>query len=95
MFTLYMKETGPSEEKYNKNITLVRKDLAVSIQKTIVENQTLLQDSNDLLSIVEQNLAVYEENFKEYLKHVNGNNKAWTFWNSMFYAGTIYTTIGN
>ncbi|XP_050684524.1 potassium channel subfamily K member 18 [Leptidea sinapis] len=84
---------SPYEEKYHNNLTNIRQELARSIHRAI-ENTDSVKNSPDLLESIKKDLAAYEESFAEYLKHVNTNNKTWTFWNAMFYAGTIYTTIG-
>ncbi|CAH2097014.1 unnamed protein product [Euphydryas editha] len=91
------KKRGPNEEKYDKNITQIRTEIALKIQKNFIHNQTLIKNSPQFLAFIEENLVEYQESYKEYVKHVNSDDTkktTWTFWNSMFYAGTIYTTIG-
>lgn len=41
-------------------------------------------------------LGSYEEKLFEYYKSgfTSKKDKVWTFWNAVFYCGTIYTTIG-
>ncbi|XP_039760376.1 potassium channel subfamily K member 18 isoform X2 [Pararge aegeria] len=93
---MFMALEGPYEEQYDKNLTDVRREVASRIQSALT-NHSSLEDSPDILEFIENDLAEYEQSFMEYLKHVNNNDtkkKTWSFWNAMFYAGTIYTTIG-
>ncbi|CAH2242586.1 jg14122 [Pararge aegeria aegeria] len=92
---MFMALEGPYEEQYDKNLTDVRREVASRIQSALT-NHSSLEDSPDILEFIENDLAEYEQSFMEYLKHVNNNDtkkKTWSFWNAMFYAGTIYTTI--
>ncbi|XP_028031790.1 uncharacterized protein LOC114244236 [Bombyx mandarina] len=80
-----------------KNLSEVRYTIAKKLQTTIIQNSTVIQDSTlDFLKTIEVDLKEYEDNYTECMKHLNNKEKkTWTFWNAMFYAGTIYTTIGN
>ncbi|XP_013184991.1 uncharacterized protein LOC106130640 [Amyelois transitella] len=94
---MFMALEGPHEENYVKNITLVREEMAMKIHESIFRNHTRFQDRNfDILSAIVEDLKAYEANYTECMKHTNNDGskkKTWTFWNSLFYAGTIYTTI--
>ncbi|CAH2059404.1 unnamed protein product, partial [Iphiclides podalirius] len=78
---------------YDKNLTQVRRRAAVYIHDIALRNETKFEDI--IVSIVRY-LKDYENEYSDCMKHLNDNDtqkKTWTFWNSMFYAGTIFTTI--
>ncbi|CAB3258360.1 unnamed protein product [Arctia plantaginis] len=87
----------PYEQIYDRNLTETRGEIVTRIRDLFIKNQSLLLDDNiDILSYVEKDLEQYESNFTECMRHVNNNNirkQTWTFWNAMFYSGTIFTTI--
>ncbi|XP_041985174.1 TWiK family of potassium channels protein 7 isoform X2 [Aricia agestis] len=95
--TIFMALEGPTEENYDKNLTDIRREVATRIRDVVVKNVTLFKNSPEFLAFIEKDLEEYEASFQEYSKHVSSTDsrkKTWTFWNAMFYAGTIYTTIG-
>ncbi|KPJ05196.1 TWiK family of potassium channels protein 18 [Papilio xuthus] len=82
-----------SEQKYDKRLSQIRRDAAITIIG-ITNNKTAFEDT--IASIVIY-LKDYENNYSDCMKHLNDNDtvkNTWTFWNSVFYAGTIFTTIG-
>ncbi|KAG6449863.1 hypothetical protein O3G_MSEX006302 [Manduca sexta] len=94
---IFMTLEGPHEAKFDKNLTDVRRTLADKMYN-ILNNKAILEDPLlDFLTVIEEDLIQYEVEYTECMKHLNNHDvkkKTWTFWNSMFYAGTIYTTIG-
>ncbi|XP_063834746.1 potassium channel subfamily K member 18 isoform X3 [Ostrinia nubilalis] len=90
---------GPNEKQEQTkvvNITIgdVRRDASERIHGLLQENQDYSQtNATELLKLIELKLEEYEANYTDFVNNVK-NKKTWTFWNCMFYAGTIYTTIG-
>ncbi|XP_061723314.1 potassium channel subfamily K member 15 isoform X2 [Cydia pomonella] len=91
---IFMALEAPHEEKYDKQLSDIRKDFAKTIHDFVVKN-TALKDEN--YTFIVSKLEVYEKDVSECITKLPDNNTTrttWTFVNSMFYSGTIFTTIG-
>ncbi|CAG4967696.1 unnamed protein product [Parnassius apollo] len=90
---LVPKDQASSEAEYDKRLAQIRREAAVTIYDISSRNKTKFED---IINSIVNYLNEYENNYSDCLKHLNDNNTVkttWTFWNSMFYAGTIFTTI--
>ncbi|XP_076240501.1 uncharacterized protein LOC143183015 isoform X2 [Calliopsis andreniformis] len=72
----------------NKTLTIIRE----------LWNDELLARNSELWNGQARNeLMKYEEHLYEFYKRgaTDRGQKVWTFWNAVFYCGTIFTTIGH
>ncbi|KAK0087924.1 hypothetical protein PV325_013700 [Microctonus aethiopoides] len=85
---------GMHEERVLLDIRKDRNETIREIRK-YCENEDLLNQTDRWRGKVANQLIQYEIKLKEHYKHglMTESEKVWTFWNAMFYCGTIYTTI--
>lgn len=60
------------------------------------KNEVLVNNPDLWRGEATNHLMEYERHLYESFKHgvTDRGEKVWTFWNAVFYCGTIYTTIG-
>lgn len=71
----------------NKTLTTIRE---------LCDDQVLASNPELWNGRARNELMEYEEHLYEFYKRglTDRGEKVWTFWNAVFYCGTIYTTIG-
>ena len=59
-------------------------------------DKTLFNQPENWRGRAANQLMIYEGQLRNHFKHgvTEQEEKIWTFWNAVFYCGTIYTTIG-
>lgn len=64
--------------------------------REICNDSVLASDTERWRGTAANKLMKYEEHLYEFFKRgvTDRGEKVWTFWNAVFYCGTIYTTIG-
>ncbi|XP_031370920.1 uncharacterized protein LOC102681269 [Apis dorsata] len=85
---------GTNEEVAHGNIRKERDKTLITIRELC--NDQVLATNSDLWNGRARNeLMKYEEHLYDYFKRglSDHEQKVWTFWNAVFYCGTIYTTI--
>jgi hypothetical protein len=82
------------------NITQAKIDLAKSLRQLALDTNKLYNEDTEIwegkaINLVEGYSTVLYETFRrDAYESKKNKKKTWTFWNSVFYCGTIYTTIG-
>ncbi|XP_058459893.1 potassium channel subfamily K member 18 isoform X2 [Malaya genurostris] len=91
--------TGTHERKVEINVNHAKKILAKNLRILALDREKLENPDPDLwegraINLVEEYSTVLYEAYKQGSFENKKNKKTWTFWNALFYCGTIYTTIG-
>lgn len=86
---------GSYEQKVQSNLRTERYTLVRQLRE-LTRDPVLANNDNDWEGQAVEKLLVFEKIMHEHYKHGVTPNKIddWSFWNSVFYCGTIYTTIG-
>lgn len=96
---LFIAVEGTHEKKMETNVNHAKKILAKNLRILALDREKLENPDPDLwegraINLVEEYSAILYEAYKQGSFENKHNKKTWTFWNSVFYCGTIYTTIG-
>uniref|UniRef100_A0A8D8P4L7 TWiK family of potassium channels protein 18 n=1 Tax=Culex pipiens TaxID=7175 RepID=A0A8D8P4L7_CULPI len=91
--------TGTHEKKMETNVNHAKKILAKNLRILALDREKLENADPDLwegraINLVEEYSAVLYESYKQASFENKQSKKTWSFWNAVFYCGTIYTTIG-
>jgi hypothetical protein len=86
---------GSYEEKVQSDLRRERYALVRHLRE-LTRNPVLADNDNDWEGRAVEQMLIFEKTLYEYYKHgvTPQKNDVWSFWNSVFYCGTIYTTIG-
>ncbi|XP_049539345.1 uncharacterized protein LOC125953682 isoform X2 [Anopheles darlingi] len=90
---------GTHEKKMETNVNHAKRILAKNLRILALDREKLENPDPDIwegraINLVEEYSAVLYQSYKEGSFENKQNKKTWSFWNAMFYCGTIYTTIG-
>lgn len=96
---LFIAVEGTHEKKMETNVNHAKKILAKNLRILALDREKLENVDPDLwegraINLVEEYSAVLYESYKQASFENKQNKKTWSFWNAVFYCGTIYTTIG-
>ncbi|CAK9795685.1 hypothetical protein ANTPLA_LOCUS472 [Anthophora plagiata] len=86
---------GTNEDVVHSNIRKERNKTLTTIRE-LCDDQEYTSNSDLWNGRARNELMEYEEHLYEFYKRglTDRGKKVWTFWNAVFYCGTIYTTIG-
>ncbi|XP_052771281.1 uncoordinated protein 58-like isoform X1 [Mya arenaria] len=90
---IFMAVESYHEQKYKSNITDIRKNLITQLVQSV--NQ--VQDVNKFRADTSKLLVDYESAIREAIKNdvtTDSTVEVWTYWGSLFFVWTVYTTIG-
>lgn len=92
---LFVTVEGTHEDKEKADINRVLDKFVEDVRNLAME-KNLVADGKAWEKNVKELMAPYETQLLESFSHgvTPDKHKTWSFWNSMFYCGTIYTTIG-
>uniref|UniRef100_A0A1Q3EYT4 Putative twik family of potassium channels protein 18 isoform x3 n=1 Tax=Culex tarsalis TaxID=7177 RepID=A0A1Q3EYT4_CULTA len=95
---LFIAVEGTHEKKMETNVNHAKKILAKNLRILALDREKLENADPDLwegraINLVEEYSAVLYESYKQASFENKQNKKTWSFWNAVFYCGTIYTTI--
>ncbi|XP_040166949.1 uncharacterized protein LOC120902336 isoform X2 [Anopheles arabiensis] len=90
---------GTHEKKMETNVNHAKRMLAKNLRILALDREKLENPDPDIwegraINLVEEYSAVLYQSYKEGSFENKQNKKTWSFWNAVFYCGTIYTTIG-
>lgn len=96
---LFIAVEGTHEKKMETNVNHAKKILAKNLRILALDREKLESADPDLwegraINLVEEYSAVLYESYKQASFENKQSKKTWSFWNAVFYCGTIYTTIG-
>lgn len=96
---LFIAVEGTHEKKMETNVNHAKKILAKNLRILALDREKLENADPDLwegraINLVEEYSAVLYESYKQASFENKQSKKTWSFWNAVFYCGTIYTTIG-
>ncbi|XP_049539347.1 potassium channel subfamily K member 18 isoform X3 [Anopheles darlingi] len=96
---LFIAVEGTHEKKMETNVNHAKRILAKNLRILALDREKLENPDPDIwegraINLVEEYSAVLYQSYKEGSFENKQNKKTWSFWNAMFYCGTIYTTIG-
>uniref|UniRef100_A0A182JRV6 Potassium channel domain-containing protein n=1 Tax=Anopheles christyi TaxID=43041 RepID=A0A182JRV6_9DIPT len=80
------------------NVNHAKRMLAKNLRILALDREKLENPDPDIwegraINLVEEYSAVLYQSYKEGSFENKQNKKTWSFWNAVFYCGTIYTTI--
>ncbi|XP_052771216.1 uncoordinated protein 58-like [Mya arenaria] len=90
---IFMAVESYHEQKYKSNITDIRKNLITQLLQSV--NQ--VQGVNKFRAVTTNLLVDYESSIREAIKNdvtTDSTVEVWTYWDSLFFVWTVYTTIG-
>ncbi|XP_058170476.1 uncharacterized protein LOC131285635 [Anopheles ziemanni] len=95
---LFIAVEGTHEKLMETNVNHAKRELAKNLRILAMDREKLENPDQDLwegqaINLVEQYSAVLYQSFKEGSFESKQTKKTWSFWNAVFYCGTIYTTI--
>ncbi|XP_055597921.1 potassium channel subfamily K member 18 isoform X2 [Uranotaenia lowii] len=90
---------GTHEKRMETNVNHAKKVLAKNLRILALDREKLENPDTDLwegraINLVEEYSTVLYEAYKQGSFENKQNKKTWSFWNAVFYCGTVYTTIG-
>ncbi|XP_050094817.1 potassium channel subfamily K member 18 isoform X3 [Anopheles aquasalis] len=96
---LFIAVEGTHEKKMETNVNHAKRILAKNLRILALDREKLENPDPDIwegraINLVEEYSAVLYQSYKEGSFENKQNKKTWSFWNAVFYCGTIYTTIG-
>ncbi|XP_052894714.1 potassium channel subfamily K member 18 isoform X3 [Anopheles moucheti] len=96
---LFIAVEGTHEKKMETNVNHAKRMLAKNLRILALDREKLENPDPDIwegraINLVEEYSAVLYQSYKEGSFENKQNKKTWSFWNAVFYCGTIYTTIG-
>ncbi|XP_061517922.1 potassium channel subfamily K member 18 isoform X3 [Anopheles gambiae] len=96
---LFVAVEGTHEKKMETNVNHAKRMLAKNLRILALDREKLENPDPDIwegraINLVEEYSAVLYQSYKEGSFENKQNKKTWSFWNAVFYCGTIYTTIG-
>uniref|UniRef100_A0A4Y0BD67 Potassium channel domain-containing protein n=1 Tax=Anopheles funestus TaxID=62324 RepID=A0A4Y0BD67_ANOFN len=99
MLTVPTSVFGTHEKKMETNVNHAKRMLAKNLRILALDREKLENPDPDIwegraINLVEEYSAVLYQSYKEGSFENKQNKKTWSFWNAVFYCGTIYTTIG-
>ncbi|XP_039314695.1 uncharacterized protein LOC113004069 [Solenopsis invicta] len=91
---IFIAVEGTAEEIAKSNIRQRRNETVVKI-RGLCDDSVLMSDSPRWRGAAAELILDYETDLYDYYKRKlsDTGEKVWTFWNTVFYCGTIYTTI--
>ncbi|XP_052873262.1 uncharacterized protein LOC128278574 [Anopheles cruzii] len=97
---LFIAVEGTHEKKMETNVNHAKRILAKNLRILALDREKLENPDPDIwegraINLVEEYSAVLYQSYKEGSFENKQNKKTWSFWNAVFYCGTIYTTIEN
>ncbi|XP_043469261.1 TWiK family of potassium channels protein 7 isoform X2 [Leptopilina heterotoma] len=92
---IFVTVEGTQESKFRSDMRKFRNETLSAI-KDLNEDNSSLKDPQIWKGKASNLLSNYEEKLFQFYKSglMDKKEKVWTFWNAVFYCGTIYTTIG-
>ncbi|XP_063239872.1 uncharacterized protein LOC134540833 [Bacillus rossius redtenbacheri] len=91
---IFIAVEGTSEEAERADVRQERSDMLQDVRKLAFDPQ--YADAEEWEGAATRRVREFEDRLHEAFKHghVVNDTKVWSFWNAVFYCGTIYTTIG-